>query len=154
MLYKLEAILVSVFMLPHMHYDLKKNQDWGEMKERLCPGILLTAALSSVDLCFPGAHISIPHLDLYLSPATDTIVWCPSGLTAGQVGTNILSKAFFICLHVLHFMVALSLSPWEWSTAGRCWQHWNEEESNMRFQMSAVGSEYKGRREVYLWVNS
>lgn len=135
-----------------MHYDLKKKKSGLGRNERKAlswdPAYCYVEFSRSLLPSVPMAGISIHRSDLTLPPGDSSRcnLVVPGGLTA--VGTNMLSKAFVICLHLLHFVVALGLSPWEWSTAGRCWQHWNEEESRMGFEMSPVRSEYKGRKDT------
>lgn len=70
MLYKLEAILVSVFMLPHMHYDFKKSGLGRNERKALSwdPAYCCIEFSGSVLPSVPIADISIPHLDLTLSP--------------------------------------------------------------------------------------
>lgn len=76
MLYKLEAILRSVFILPHAHYDLKKTQKTKtsglRRNERKIlswdPAYCCIEFSRSVLPSVPIAGISISHLDLTLPP--------------------------------------------------------------------------------------
>lgn len=74
MLYKLDAILMSVFILPHMHYDLKKKSGLGRNERKALswdPVYYSTEFSRFVLPSVPIAGISIHHLDLTL-PAGDS----------------------------------------------------------------------------------
>lgn len=103
---------MSVFILPQMHYDLKKKKSGLGRNERKALSAFYCVEFSrSLLPSEPMAGISTHHLDLTLPPGDGSRcnLVVPGGLTV--VGTNMLSKAFVICLHLLHFVVALSLSP-------------------------------------------